>query len=65
MFAPIRSTRAQGHLLPGEANAGPWGFVCSQPLFYYGKDPFLALDRAAARTAFRRRKAQRRTATLP
>ena len=25
------------------ANAGQWGFVCSQPLFYYGKDPFLAL----------------------
>jgi DNA modification methylase len=27
---------------PSGANAGPWGFVCSQPLFYYGKDPFLA-----------------------
>lgn len=27
---------------PSGANAGPWGFVCSQPIFYYGKDPFLA-----------------------
>ena len=26
---------------PSGANAGPWGFVCSQPLFYYGKDPYL------------------------
>ena len=36
--------RAQGAIFyPSGANAGPWGFVCSQPLFYYGKDPFLAL----------------------
>ena len=35
--------RAQGCIFyPSGANAGPWGFVCSQPLFYYGKDPFLA-----------------------
>jgi len=35
--------RAQGAIFyPSGANAGPWGFVCSQPLFYYGKDPFLA-----------------------
>lgn len=27
---------------PSGANSGPWGFVCSQPLFYYGKDPYLA-----------------------
>jgi site-specific DNA-methyltransferase (adenine-specific) len=27
---------------PAGANSGPWGFVCSQPLFYYGKDPYLA-----------------------
>ena len=34
--------RAQGAIFyPSGANAGPWGFVCSQPLFYYGKDPFL------------------------
>jgi len=27
---------------PSGANAGPWGFVCSQPIFYYGSDPYLA-----------------------
>ena len=27
---------------PSGANSGPWGFVCSQPLFYYGKDPYLS-----------------------
>jgi len=27
---------------PAGANTGPWGFVCSQPIFYYGKCPFLA-----------------------
>ena len=26
---------------PSGANSGPWGFICSQPLFYYGKDPYL------------------------
>ena len=36
--------RAQGAIFyPAGVNIGPWGFVCSQPLFYYGKDPFLAL----------------------
>lgn len=34
---------AQGAIFyPSGANAGPWGFVCSQPIFYYGKDPYLA-----------------------
>ncbi len=27
---------------PSGANMGPWGFVCGQPIFYYGKDPYLA-----------------------
>ena len=27
---------------PAGANSGPWGFVCSQILFFYGKDPYLA-----------------------
>jgi site-specific DNA-methyltransferase (adenine-specific)/modification methylase len=27
---------------PSGANAGPWGFICSQPVFYYGKCPYLA-----------------------
>jgi DNA modification methylase len=35
--------RAQGCIFcPSGANTGPWGFVCSQPLFYYGADPYLA-----------------------
>lgn len=35
--------RSQGCIFyPSGANTGPWGFVCSQPLFYYGKDPYLA-----------------------
>ena len=34
---------AQGAIFyPSGANVGPWGFVCSQPLYYYGKDPYLA-----------------------
>jgi len=34
---------AQGAIFyPSGANSGPWGFICSQPIFYYGKDPFLA-----------------------
>lgn len=27
---------------PSGAGMGPWGFTCSQPIFYYGKDPYLA-----------------------
>jgi len=27
---------------PSGANCGPWGFVCSQPILFYGKCPFLA-----------------------
>lgn len=26
---------------PSGAGMGPWGFTCSQPIFYYGKDPYL------------------------
>lgn len=26
---------------PSGANSGPWGFVCGQPIFYYGRDPYL------------------------
>ena len=34
--------RAMGSIFyPSGANSGPWGFVCSQPLFFYGKDPYL------------------------
>ncbi len=35
--------RAMGAIFyPSGANTGPWGFCCSQPIFYYGKDPYLA-----------------------
>jgi site-specific DNA-methyltransferase (adenine-specific) len=35
--------RAVGSIFyPSGANRGPWGFVCSQPIFYYGPDPYLA-----------------------
>jgi site-specific DNA-methyltransferase (adenine-specific) len=45
--------RAQGAIFyPSGANAGPWGFVCSQPLFYYGKDPFLALGKGRRPNGF-------------
>lgn len=27
---------------PSGAGSGPWGFICSQPIFYYGADPYLA-----------------------
>lgn len=27
---------------PAGAGMGPWGFLCSHPIFYYGKDPYLA-----------------------
>lgn len=27
---------------PSGANYGPWGFICSQPIFYYGADPYLS-----------------------
>jgi len=40
MYDPPRAMSAIFY--PSGANAGPWGFVCSQPLFYYGKDPYLA-----------------------
>ena len=27
---------------PSGANSGAWGFICSQPIYYYGSDPYLA-----------------------
>jgi DNA modification methylase len=27
---------------PSGAGSGPWGFSCSQPILYYGKDPYLS-----------------------
>lgn len=37
---------------PSGANAGPWGFVCSQPIFYYGADPYLAAGKGSRPNGF-------------
>jgi tRNA G10 N-methylase Trm11 len=42
MFA-YPEPRAVGWIYyPSGANSGPWGFVCGQPIFYYGADPYLS-----------------------
>lgn len=38
---------------PSGANRGPWGFVCHQPIFYYGKCPFLAKGKGSMPTGFK------------
>ena len=50
---------------PSGANAGPWGFVCSQPLFYYGKDPYLAKALGSRPNAFASTEAADRTVNHP
>ncbi len=58
--------RAQGAIFyPSGANAGPWGFVCSQPLFYYGKDPFLMLGKGSRPNGFSTTEATDRTVAHP
>ncbi len=37
---------------PSGANRGPWGFVMHQPVFYYGKCPFLATGMGSMPTSF-------------
>ena len=37
---------------PSGANRGPWGFVTHQPIYYYGKCPFLATGRGSMPTGF-------------
>jgi len=37
---------------PSGANRGPWGFVTHQPLFYYGKCPYLAKGQGSRPTGF-------------
>ena len=37
---------------PSGANSGPWGFVVHQPIFYYGKCPFLATGSGSFPTGF-------------
>ena len=50
---------------PSGANSGPWGFVCSQPLFYYGKDPYLAKALGRLPNAFATTEATDRTIQHP
>lgn len=50
---------------PSGANSGPWGFVCSQPLFYYGKDPYLANALGSRPNAFASTEAADRTIEHP
>ena len=50
---------------PSGANSGPWGFVCSQPLFYYGKDPYLANALGSRPNAFATTEATDRTINHP
>ena len=37
---------------PSGANRGPWGFVTHQPIYYYGKCPFLSSGRGSMPTGF-------------
>jgi len=58
--------RAQGAIFyPSGANCGPWGFVCSQPLFYYGKDPFLMRGLGSQPNGFSTTEATDRTIAHP
>ena len=50
---------------PSGANRGPWGFVCSQPLFYYGKDPYLAKALGSRPNAFSTTEATDRSVDHP
>lgn len=58
--------RSQGAIYyPSGANSGPWGFVCSQPLFYYGKDPYLANALGSRPNAFATTEATDRSVNHP
>ena len=37
---------------PSGANRGPWGFVTHQPIFYYGKCPYLSTGQGSMPTGF-------------
>ena len=58
--------RAMGVIYyPSGANSGPWGFVCSQPLFFYGKDPYLQNALGSRPSAFSTTEATDRTIEHP
>ena len=42
MFAYPKPDGVGTIFYPSGAGLGRWGFTCSQPIFYYGKDPYLA-----------------------
>jgi site-specific DNA-methyltransferase (adenine-specific) len=50
---------------PSGSNSGPWGFVCSQPLFFYGKDPYLMKALGRLPSAFSTTEATDRTIEHP
>jgi site-specific DNA-methyltransferase (adenine-specific) len=37
---------------PSGANTGPWGFITHQPIFYYGKCPYLSAGKGSRPTGF-------------
>ncbi len=37
---------------PSGAGTGPWGFVCSTPIMFYGRDPYLATGRGSRPNSF-------------
>ena len=37
---------------PAGANCGPWGFITHQPIFYYGKCPYLTTRKGSRPTGF-------------
>jgi DNA modification methylase len=37
---------------PSGAGMNSWGFTCSQPIYYYGKDPYLAARRGSRPDSF-------------
>jgi len=50
---------------PSGANSGPWGFICSQPIFYYGKDPYLAKSLGSRPNGFSTTEATDRSVAHP
>jgi site-specific DNA-methyltransferase (adenine-specific) len=42
MFAYPKPDAVGTIFFPAGAGFGRWGFTCSQPIFYYGRDPYLA-----------------------
>lgn len=50
---------------PSGANCGPWGFVCAQPLFYYGNCPYLAKGMGSRPDGFSSTEASNRSINHP